>query len=269
MPVLKNHSNWIVAALLLATWIAIAFRYYGPADPLTDAEIDGYMDKVQHMFTTVIVPDDSGIEIDPLQGLNKALGELRAFAESDNGKPFYMINMMKWRQAPLLPPGVEFEGDVNDADARYNDMLFANLARNASHTAFLGSALPNALNYGTSAENDNWGDVGIFRYSSRRDFFEMISSEDYRNIVYFKLAAMGQVALVPTQVHGLALNPMPNLPVLLAGGGLVHRGHVVCPAEQHKRVPLSNLWLSVLHWFGSEAKRFGRSTGTFSPMEIG
>jgi hypothetical protein len=60
-----------------------------------------------------------------------------------------------------------------------------------------------------------------------------------------------------------------NLPVLLAGGGFKHQGHVVCPAEQHKRVPLSNLWLSVLHWFGSEADRFGRSTGTFSPMEIG
>ena len=60
-----------------------------------------------------------------------------------------------------------------------------------------------------------------------------------------------------------------NLPVLLAGGGVKHEGHVVCPTEQHKRVPLSNLWLSVLHWFGSERDRFGRSTGTFSPMEIG
>ncbi len=60
-----------------------------------------------------------------------------------------------------------------------------------------------------------------------------------------------------------------DLPVLLAGGGLKHQGHLVCPAEQHKRVPLSNLWLSVLQWFGSETDRFGRSTGTFSPMEIG
>ena len=60
-----------------------------------------------------------------------------------------------------------------------------------------------------------------------------------------------------------------NLPVLLAGGGFKHQGHVVCPAEQHKRVPLANLWLSVLHWFGSETDRFGRSTGTFSPMKLG
>ena len=60
-----------------------------------------------------------------------------------------------------------------------------------------------------------------------------------------------------------------NLPVLLAGGALAHQGHVVCPAEAPKRVPLSNLWLSALRWFGTEAERFGRSTGTFSLMEVG
>ena len=60
-----------------------------------------------------------------------------------------------------------------------------------------------------------------------------------------------------------------NLPVVLAGGGLRHQGHVACPEEEHRRVPLSNLWLSTLQWFGVEAERFGKSTGTFSPMEIG
>jgi len=60
-----------------------------------------------------------------------------------------------------------------------------------------------------------------------------------------------------------------DLPVLLAGGGLKHQGHLVCPAEEHKRIQLSNLWLSSLQWFGVERERFGRSTGTFSPMKIG
>lgn len=60
-----------------------------------------------------------------------------------------------------------------------------------------------------------------------------------------------------------------DLPVILAGGGLRHQGHVVCPAEERKRIPLSNLWLSTLQWFGAERDRFGRSTGTFSPMKIG
>ncbi|MGB8170094.1 MAG: DUF1552 domain-containing protein, partial [Chthoniobacteraceae bacterium] len=60
-----------------------------------------------------------------------------------------------------------------------------------------------------------------------------------------------------------------DLPVILAGGGLKHQGHLVCPAEERKRIQLSNLWLSTLQWFGVERERFGRSTGTFSPMKIG
>lgn len=60
-----------------------------------------------------------------------------------------------------------------------------------------------------------------------------------------------------------------NLPVILAGGGVKHQGHLVCPEDQHKRVPLANLWLSALQWFGAEREQFGRSTGTFTPMELG
>tara|TARA_Y100001934_G_scaffold97154_1_gene119958 strand:+ start:224 stop:1471 length:1248 start_codon:yes stop_codon:yes gene_type:complete len=60
-----------------------------------------------------------------------------------------------------------------------------------------------------------------------------------------------------------------DLPVLIAGGGVQHQGHIACPAESHQRIPLSNLWLSTLNWFGSNAESFGRSTGTFSPMQIG
>ena len=59
-----------------------------------------------------------------------------------------------------------------------------------------------------------------------------------------------------------------DLPLLLAGGGLKHQGHLVCPAEERKRIQLSNLWLSTLQWFGVERERFGRSTGTFSGMEM-
>ena len=59
-----------------------------------------------------------------------------------------------------------------------------------------------------------------------------------------------------------------DLPVLLAGGGLKHQGHVACPADKHKRVPLSNLWLSSLQWFGVKRDSFGKSSGTFSHMDF-
>ena len=59
-----------------------------------------------------------------------------------------------------------------------------------------------------------------------------------------------------------------DLPVLLAGGGIKHEGHLICPAEGAKRIPLSNLLLSTLQWFGCDRERFGKSTGAFSPMQI-
>ena len=59
-----------------------------------------------------------------------------------------------------------------------------------------------------------------------------------------------------------------DLPILMAGGGLKHQGHVVSPEERNKRVPLSNLWLSALQWFGVERDGFGKSTGTFSGLDF-
>jgi hypothetical protein len=57
-----------------------------------------------------------------------------------------------------------------------------------------------------------------------------------------------------------------NLPIILAGGGYRHRTHVRMPEEQGKRVPLSNLYLSIAQRFGIDSSAFGRSTGTFGAL---
>ena len=57
-----------------------------------------------------------------------------------------------------------------------------------------------------------------------------------------------------------------DLPVLLAGGRHRHVTHRVMPEEKGKRVPLSNLYLSIAQQFGAETDLFGRSTGT---LEVG
>ena len=54
-----------------------------------------------------------------------------------------------------------------------------------------------------------------------------------------------------------------NLPVILAGGGFEHGEFKDVPMERHK-VPLCNLYLSVLNRFGVERENFGTSTGTFA-----
>lgn len=206
-----------VAGVLVALWAGVAWYFYAPATPLSQLEIDDYMAKVQTLLEeSFVMPEGVGLDS---RGLDGALADLRKFAERDDGKAIYMVNLMKWRKGELsFPPGADLAGKVktaSEADILYNERLFWTLLANNSYTAWLSSAEPNAFNYGTSTDANGWGEIGIFRYNSRRDFFNMITSDAYLNALYLKEVAMGAIAIAPTQPHGLLFNPMPNIPVLL------------------------------------------------------
>ncbi|MCR9202192.1 MAG: DUF1552 domain-containing protein [Planctomycetaceae bacterium] len=57
-----------------------------------------------------------------------------------------------------------------------------------------------------------------------------------------------------------------DLPIVLAGGGFDHGRHLVLPAEQRKRVPLSNLFVTMLQNFGLETDRFAGSNGSLNGL---
>jgi len=59
-----------------------------------------------------------------------------------------------------------------------------------------------------------------------------------------------------------------NLPLLLAGGGFKHGEHKIYPSEKHKRVPLCNLYGSMLQHFGLEVEKFNKGTGTLTGLEV-
>jgi len=58
-----------------------------------------------------------------------------------------------------------------------------------------------------------------------------------------------------------------NLPVIFAGGGFKHGEHRMYPESGLGRVPLCNLYLSMLQRFGVEVDKFGTSTGTMRDLE--
>jgi hypothetical protein len=55
-----------------------------------------------------------------------------------------------------------------------------------------------------------------------------------------------------------------NLPIVIAGGGFKHAGHVGYDVKNNK--PLSNLFVSMLQKMGLEEEKFGSSTGTISEI---
>ena len=56
-----------------------------------------------------------------------------------------------------------------------------------------------------------------------------------------------------------------NLPIIVAGGGFKHAGHVLYDRQRNR--PLSNLYVRMLHQMGIEADKFGTSTGTLSELK--
>ena len=54
-----------------------------------------------------------------------------------------------------------------------------------------------------------------------------------------------------------------NLPILVAGGGFKHRGHVDARGSDGQNMPLCNLFVTLLQRFGIERDKFNRSTGSF------
>ena len=57
-----------------------------------------------------------------------------------------------------------------------------------------------------------------------------------------------------------------DLPIILAGGGFKHGEHKNYPEERAKRVPLCNLYASMLQRFGVETDQFGTGTGTLTGL---
>jgi hypothetical protein len=60
-----------------------------------------------------------------------------------------------------------------------------------------------------------------------------------------------------------------NLPVMLAGGGFRHGNFHVMPTESHKRIPLCNLFSTMLERFGdSETEKFNRASGNMNEVLV-
>ena len=58
-----------------------------------------------------------------------------------------------------------------------------------------------------------------------------------------------------------------NLPIILAGGGYRHPGHVAFDTKRNE--PLANLFLTMLQRLGIEAGSFSSSTGTLRGLDVG
>jgi hypothetical protein len=208
-----DRVSLIAAAAMAFFFALICYWYYAPTEPMTEEEVDQAMAILERSSRKYTFSEGLGpAEIDQM------MVELRRFAITDDGRPFYMANIMKLRKEaePLYPEGYpDPQQTIEEADEAYGLALLPLLMRMGAHPAYVSTANNNALGYGATPDQDGWDQIALLRYRSRRDFFRMLTDPVYSEAVIHKFASMRTILVTPTHPFGLPLNPMPDLPVLL------------------------------------------------------
>ena len=193
----------VLGALFLAFWV---WQAPGASAKLTSADIDRYVGRIEKR---VPLPPEEASEF---------LARLRAWGAADDGKPVYMVNLMRYydqvKRIPGLPP---VQGTPVEANARYESAVTPLLVKGGvvpllgGDTQGMRTAGTRHSNlFGYESEVDDWSRILLVRYPNRRAFFELISDPTYLEFMPNKLASL-KLGLVP--VDGDAVLPDLRWPV--------------------------------------------------------
>ena len=125
--------------------------------------------------------------------------ELHAFFAGDDGREFFMVNLIKYRDKALYPQELKQEmgDDPMLANDRYGRAIMPYLIKNGSVPIYMSNVSGRFIH--TDGATD-WDAVGIVRYRSRRDFLNMIEqiSQSTSSIMVHKWASVERTQVFPT-----------------------------------------------------------------------
>ncbi len=191
----KNFRFELVLAAILAALFAGVWFWLTPGDAgkLSRDEVDRYIRVIEPRL--------------PMQTAEKseAIARLRAWGEADDGRPFFMLNLMRYHDRIQRVPGAEtIKGTPLEANAHYESVALPIAIRLGAYPVVGGETVGARGSDGRRHSNliefermvDDWSRVLVMRYPSRRAFFELVSDPAYLDVMPYKLASL-KVALAP------------------------------------------------------------------------
>jgi hypothetical protein len=169
----------VLLVLFLGFWL-----WHSPLRrKLTREEIDRYLGAAEKL---------------PLPAEQKAatLARLRAWAERDDGKPVYMLNLMRFYPELRRFPGTpDFQGTPEQANKLYEKSVRWMLLQRAGYPLVGGRPQANAL-IEVPPALDGWSRVLVVRYPNRRTFLSLLADPAYAPLEPYKVMAL-ELVLVP------------------------------------------------------------------------
>lgn len=149
-----------------------AFFYSGlhNGGKLSNEDVERYLTKIETNLNW------------PAEVKKPMLERLRKWGKEDDGKQFFMLNMMRYRdQVYQFPNAIKnHTGSAKEA----NDIYEANSTLpllSLGGTAHIWGEVqsPNITADKQDLSFDNWNRIGMARYPNRRAFFELMTDERY------------------------------------------------------------------------------------------
>ena len=152
-------------------------------------------------------------------GLGSA-DEMLTFLRSDDGRPFYMVNLMELRDKAIYPDGLHPEiVSSEDAALAYGRHVVPLLLARGSYPVVTTNRLNSILN-SLGGEAAAYDTLTIVRYRSRRDLLDMITSDAFAEAVVHKWASLERTLVAPSE-RGFLIDLGHIVPVTLLVVGSV------------------------------------------------
>lgn len=181
---------WLAGALAYGGFLA---WYDGLSGPLRPDEVERYMKAVERVH---VFGDNDAIK-----------ARLRSFLEADDGREFFMVNLLRYRAAPQPFEGMRAGETSRETMERYAGAFMPAILSRAGWLVSGGRAAAQDLERWGVEPDADWEFYGLVRYRSRRDLVEIISDPAFDNVHPYKFAAIEATRAFPVSPAVMLLSP--------------------------------------------------------------
>ena len=194
---------------ILKIWLPISFLYLifflwytNLSGPLSDEEIELF----EETFS-----ERSDMERKEI---------LLNFMKEDDGRDFYMINLLDNKESPITMEATGEGATAMDLQAHYMEYMFPEMLKRATHPIFFENVLGSALDILAAPGMENWEIVAIFRYRSRRDLLEIGANPIFFERHDYKIEGLDKTIAIPVETP-LIFDVRTQLFIILLAIGLI------------------------------------------------
>jgi hypothetical protein len=176
----------ILPTIFILLYIAFLFWYGGRGKPLSQAEVDALLLEMQRRA------GNKG----QVKAESPILQQFRELTKNDDGREFYMVNLLNFRKKALYPEGISFGDDPLAANDRYNRAVIPLLLKYGGHPVF-DSLVQGRFIHPEAGED--WGHIAMVRYRSRRDMLKMAVEIAGLGVDVHKWASLEKTQVFPVK----------------------------------------------------------------------